>query len=537
MYRYILFDLDGTLTDPKVGICTCVQYALGKMGIVEEDLDKLEPFIGPPLDESFREFYGLNDEDIKKAIGFYRERYADVGKFENEVYPGIPELLRDLKRKGRTLAIASSKPTDFVDQILEHFEIKEYFDVIVGSNMDGTRSRKIEVIEEAIRQLFFEGDPEFDDIVMIGDRKFDIESSLEAGIRNVGVSYGYGSREELEAAGADKIVNTVAGLRATLLPMVGEDTRAYQMRTESKDAAQTAAGQSGENSEGPRDYREMVKNNNKKQFANIWGMIGPVATYKVGAFSAFVMLSLFSQFILPEEFVIANVYQLTAIFRALGAVLLCAFLVKAFIHIEKKEKEKPAPELLFKAEPLIWALSTIFLAAGLNGTALNAPVQEVSAEMAEAMQQAGPSMAEMKASLPLWLVLLLYGIVMPIVEEFIYTGFSYRRARRFMQPMFAYVVMIVLFSFTKNYTIEGIAGFIVYAVVLYAFSRYPKMWFAMLVHAVASLVVHLQDFCQPFGKLFAARGLNSVLSALGLLGVCMMIYMSGRKNRLENKAS
>ena len=127
MYRYILFDLDGTISDPKVGICTSFQYALSKMGIDEPDIDKLEPVIGPPLRDSFKDLYGMSDEDAEKATAFYRERFSDVGKFENEIYPGIPELLRDLKKKGRTVAIASSKPTVFVEDILKHFEIREYF--------------------------------------------------------------------------------------------------------------------------------------------------------------------------------------------------------------------------------------------------------------------------------------------------------------------------------------------------------------------------------------------------------------------------
>lgn len=537
MYRYLLFDLDGTLTDPKVGICTCVQYALGKMGIVEEDLDKLEVFIGPPLLDSFKEYYGLSDEKCSEAIAFYRERFADVGKFENEVYPGIPELLRDLKKKGRTLAIASSKPTIFVEQILEHFEIKQYFDVIVGSEEDGRRSKKIEVIEEALRQLFTDTEPEYDEVVMIGDRKFDIEASLEAGVRNIGVSYGYGSREELETAGADKIVNTVAGLRAALLPMVGEDSRAYQMRTQN-----VAQGQSSDNASGPKDYKEMAKESNRKSFVNMWGMIGPVATYKIGAYAGMFMLWTFTILVLGPELVEPMTNPLVATYTALGAVLLCAFLVKSFIRLEKKEKEKEQPKLLFRLEPLAYGISIALMAMGLNGlaqisasqAALNASnIAAEAQDVADAAMQMGPSLAEMKASLPLIVILLLYGIAMPCVEQFIYTGFSYRRANRFMQPAFSYVVIIFLFAFTKNYTIAGIGGFAVYAATLYAFTRYPKIWYAMLVHSIASVLVQLQDYCEPFNKIFEIRALNSILSALGLTGVCILVFMANKANKKE----
>ena len=150
MYQYILFDLDGTLTDPKVGITSCVQYSLHKMGIEEPDLDKLEPFIGPPLLDSYREYYGLNEEEARQAIEFYRERFSVKGLFENKVYPGIPELLQKLQENGRKLAIASSKPTVYVKQILTHFDIEKYFAVIVGSELDGRRTRRCRIASQLI---------------------------------------------------------------------------------------------------------------------------------------------------------------------------------------------------------------------------------------------------------------------------------------------------------------------------------------------------------------------------------------------------
>lgn len=220
MFKYILFDLDGTLTDPKIGITRSVQYALRALGIEEPSLDKLEPFIGPPLADSFREFYGLNDEQIIMAVAKYRERFAQQGIYENEIYPGISEMLAELKRKGKILAIASSKPTLFVEQILDHFDIRKHFDFIIGSNMDGTRGRKEEVVEEALRQMLpTEITPaeKKDTVVMVGDRKFDIEGAKAHGITSVGVSFGYGSEKELEQAGAEYTVNSVESLSVVLM--------------------------------------------------------------------------------------------------------------------------------------------------------------------------------------------------------------------------------------------------------------------------------------------------------------------------------
>ncbi len=220
MFDYILFDLDGTLTDPKLGITRSVQYALRALGIEEPSLDKLEPFIGPPLADSFREFYGLEEEQVVTAVAKYRERFTDQGIYENEIYPGTARMLASLRAGGKKLAIASSKPTPFVERILDHFEIRAYFDYIIGSNMDGTRGKKEEVVEEALRQMLPAGMPPAEKkagVAMVGDRRFDIEGAREHGITSVGVSFGYAPEGELEQAGADHIVDTVEALAGLLM--------------------------------------------------------------------------------------------------------------------------------------------------------------------------------------------------------------------------------------------------------------------------------------------------------------------------------
>lgn len=220
MFQYILFDLDGTLTDPKLGITSSVQYALRALGIEEPSLDKLEPFIGPPLADSFREFYGLNEEETVTAIAKYRERFNDQGIYENEIYPGTAQMLAALKESGKKLAIASSKPTVFVERILDYFDIRTYFDYIIGSNMDGTRGKKEEVVEEALRQMVPSGMLPAEkkaSVAMVGDRRFDIEGAKEHGITSVGVSFGYAPEGELEQAGADYIVDTVEALTELLM--------------------------------------------------------------------------------------------------------------------------------------------------------------------------------------------------------------------------------------------------------------------------------------------------------------------------------
>ena len=217
MYKYVLFDLDGTISDPKVGICTSVQQALKKFGIDVPDINTLTPFIGPPLRDSFRDFYHIKPEDMEDVIAAYRARFSTVGLFENDLYDGIPELLKALKENGRKLALASSKPRVFVQKILDHFEISDYFDVIMGSELDGTRENKSEIIAECLRLLSIDANGDLSECAMVGDRKYDVEAAIAANLPAIAVSYGYGSREELTAAGAEVIADTVEDLKNILL--------------------------------------------------------------------------------------------------------------------------------------------------------------------------------------------------------------------------------------------------------------------------------------------------------------------------------
>ena len=214
MITYLLFDLDGTLTNPQEGITKCVQHALRAFGIEEPDLEKLIPFIGPPLIQSFMEFYNMSEENARKAVAVYRERFSTVGLFENFPYPGIADMLAELKAQGKILAVASSKPTVYVRRILEKFELAPYFDVIEGSNLDGTRVDKKEVIAEVLSQL---DNPSADDLLMIGDRKFDVIGAREMGFGCVGVRFGFAAPDELEQSGAIYIADTVRDLHRYLI--------------------------------------------------------------------------------------------------------------------------------------------------------------------------------------------------------------------------------------------------------------------------------------------------------------------------------
>ncbi len=214
-FHTILFDLDGTVTDPKEGITRCVAYALEHFGIKVEDLDTLTNFIGPPLVESFSGFYGLNDEDSKIAVEKYRERFRVTGWAENVPYDGIAELLSDLKKAGRRISLATSKPEEFAVKILRHFGLAQYFDLICGAPMDAPKGHgKVDVIEDALQRM---GITDRNGVLMVGDRLHDVEGAHKAGLPCVGVLFGYGERAEHEACGADYIVEDMNALREFLL--------------------------------------------------------------------------------------------------------------------------------------------------------------------------------------------------------------------------------------------------------------------------------------------------------------------------------
>lgn len=209
MYKNILFDLDGTLTDPGVGITNSVMYALAKFGIEEENRESLYKFIGPPLSDSFRKYYGFSDEKIEPAIGYYREYYKSDGIYENDVYEGIEKLLAELKNMGARLIVATSKPEPFANEVLRYFELDKYFDCVAGATMDGARVKKSDIIKYALDICKIE---DLSLTIMIGDREHDIEGAKLAGIDSIGVLYGYGSYDELKNAGATYIAERVGDI-------------------------------------------------------------------------------------------------------------------------------------------------------------------------------------------------------------------------------------------------------------------------------------------------------------------------------------
>ena len=213
MFDTVLFDLDGTLTDPFEGISNSIIYALKKFGIAAPDKPLLKKFIGPPLTESFSEYCGLNHSDALRAVDYYREYFSVAGIFENKPYEGVCELLSGLKERGYTAIVATSKPEQFAKTIVQHFGLEQYFKEICGATMDQSRThtmdqsrtQKADVIAYALKKCEIKDKKR---AVMVGDRKHDIIGAKTNGLSSIGVLYGYGSKEELLEAGADYIANS-----------------------------------------------------------------------------------------------------------------------------------------------------------------------------------------------------------------------------------------------------------------------------------------------------------------------------------------
>lgn len=213
----VLLDLDGTLTDPGVGISGCIVHALEHLGRPVPEASALRQCIGPPLAASFRTLLGAEHEHlVARAIELYRERFSSDGLFENQVYPGIPEALAELRRQGHRLRVVTSKPTVFSERIVRPFDLAQYFVGIHGSELDGTRSEKAELIAHVLEK---EGIPSFT-AVMVGDRSHDILGARKNGAPSIGVAWGYGTIDELQRAGATAIVSHPGELIAALESLV-----------------------------------------------------------------------------------------------------------------------------------------------------------------------------------------------------------------------------------------------------------------------------------------------------------------------------
>ncbi len=504
MYRKLLFDLDGTLTDPKEGICRSVQYALRAFGIEEPDIDRLEPFIGPPLADSFMEFYGMTRERALEAVEKYRERFSTVGLYENTVYDGIPQMLGHLREAGYELAVASSKPTVFVERILTHFGLSGYFSVVVGSELSGARVNKDEVIEETLRRLFAGERRDCAEVLMIGDRKFDVEGARAHGMSCVGVTYGYAPQGELEQSGALYLADSPAGLERLLL-------RLYEGGGQEGIAGE--AGSFWDDHRGMARFPEPGGGEARRTPLLIAADVFlPLLVYYVVSNVALYLLNVAVQFVLERTIADGTAWILahaSALRVADNAAAMCigAFCVRRQLLQETAGGGEPiavkpgrmaagwlqSGAAAFRKEWRRYAAPVLCGAAA--ALALNFPV---SFFRLAAHDQVYRETAAVQYAVPLWLGLIAYGIVSPIAEEIVFRGILYRKCRRYLQkPLLAAVLSALVFGVLHGNVVQGAYGFLMGLMITWFYEKTGRFLTPVLVHAAANVSVFLYSFVGP----------------------------------------
>lgn len=570
MFSYILFDLDGTISDPKEGITRSVQYALSSFGIEEPDRDRLEPFIGPPLRDSFMNFYGFSAERAEEAVVKYRERFSEKGKFENELYPGMKELLRDLKEAGIHLAIASSKPTVFVEEILGFFGIRQYFEIVVGSELDGTRDKKEDVVAEVLKRFSQEGAADPSCVVMIGDRKFDIEGAKAAGTHHIGVNYGYAAPGELEAAGAEIVVRDVEGLRRVLLgagtmQRAGAQADAARRSDFSDQPDPEKAGseryECGEREPDSRlqpppfmGFREQPKRDDcagpnagaweyhdrYRQGADDRYRQSPYDRYRQVAhrparpetkgkriakaigICLLAMLTYYVVNIVAASIVIYPMmffpffYQRFSYSDCLNlgnAVGTAAGFAACFAIWHKEIRIRSRKHISgISIVPMVVLAASVSM--GLNGLLSLIELYKYSPAFQE--------ISEIQFDIPVWLGILSYGILAPLGEEVVFRGVIYGQIKKVSNVPVAVAVSGLVFGLFHGNLVQAVYATVIGVLLALVYEIYDSILAAMAFHGIANLFVYLLLDLTQIGGVFVMP--VSCMFFL-LMSVCSLVLM------------
>lgn len=494
MSQVILFDLDGTLTESGEGIINCVQYALEKLGKKEEHPENLQCFIGPPLKEQFMKYAGLSEEEGEKAVVYYRERYTTTGIFENRLYPKIPELLELLKINNKILAVASSKPEVYVKQILKHFQIADYFTAIVGSELDGRRTEKAEVIEEALRRMHLE--EERDKVLMVGDRSHDVQGAISCGLQCIGVAYGYGSREELEKAGAVYIADSVEDLGILASPNDEETTENVEsVRNIIPDREKVKKYEIPETRKLEKEEKEMPEPAKKKEkfrystAGQIWRLIYPFLIHYGATLLATIALYLvyliqaggLQETASAGQRLINSTLYVTLIGDLTAAMILYLFYRKDQMH--RKEGFSGTGKAFVWAPPVIW-FSVIILAIAtgqflndlINGLHLN----DLFTGYSEVSEQAFSGQ-------PVGLMILVVGIIGPICEELMFRGIVFHRLKDWVKPQAAIAISALLFGIYHGNVVQFFYATCMGVMLAVIYDKTGTLWISIVAHIAANL--------------------------------------------------
>ncbi len=484
MWRTVLFDLDGTLTDSGPGITRCVQYALDREFGIKADLQDLRCFVGPPLLEQFMSYANLTEEEAGRAVARYRERYRAAGIYENSVYPGIPEMLFELRQAGFRIVLASSKPTVFCREILGRFGIARYFDYIIGSEMNGECSSKRDLIEKAIRVT---GISDRSELVMVGDRKYDVIGAKQCGVASIGVTYGYGSRAELEYEWPECIVDNPTELRNVLIGQLREGMAAgYPAYGGSPQGNVTGeAGQAVKKSAVRRIGDAIYK---------VWRIVYPIFLHlgiTTLVVSGLVLVAaVIGAFIdLPNG---GNIYDLVMDQMVLLTGIADAVVIPvAWLFMRGDERKrgsgsrKVCPLKRNKMgikEIILISLLAIGIAQALNFLIALIPYRDAAYE---------ETSEEMFYRTGLLLQFIVIGVVGPISEELIFRGLVFRRVRDYAGFWPAALLSGVVFGIYHGNVTQGIFASIMGILFAMVYEHYGTIWASIIAHVANNIVATL----------------------------------------------
>lgn len=531
--KVILFDLDGTLTDSSPGITACVQYALEKMGRPEPDLKKLEVFIGPPLVDQFMVYAGFSKEEADKATEYYRERYTKTGMFENALYPGIEELLAYLKDQGCVLAVASSKPEIYVRQILEHFQLTGYFTEIVGAELEeGGISKKEDVIEEALKRLHMESNRQ--DVVMVGDRSYDVLGAHACGIQCIGVAYGYGSMDELIKAGVTYVADSVEELEI----LAGSAKEEPKVEISSIDITELSQQQERQLE---KELRREKKNRQKQQKMmpedgkivresvprKLWRVFYPILTHfgisNVISIAATMLLMAIGMLVLgihdPEDLSNLIAHQTLAI-TGLGGLVAIPVL---YLFLKQDEKRRISGRYAIRKVPEKNVSPQIILGTVLMSMGLCQVLNDLIT--LSGLEKVFPYYSQLETQVyegqNLLLMLVVVAVIAPIAEELVFRGLVMMRIRDYIGPLAGILLSALCFGIYHGNAVQFIYAGLLGIFLGLSMERAQNIWVPILGHMAA-------NFWSVLGmSVVAALAGNSQTTKIAADIVMAIVFLSG----------
>lgn len=519
MSQLILFDLDGTLTESGKGITRSVQYALDKMGITVEDPETLRCFVGPPLKEQFMNYAGFTDEQAEQAVTFYRERYTTQGIFENELYPKIPELLEVLRINDKVLAVASSKPEEYVRQILEHFHIDHYFQEIVGSELDGRRTKKADVIEEVLERLQMKN--QRDKILMVGDKEHDVFGATSCGIRCVGVTYGYGTREELEKAGAVYIAESVEDLGILASPNDEETTELVESirkkdwkkrhKEKHRERNKDDKEQREKNNRSGKDTDEIsdtgrecndnadVNRDNAVQPAGagavifeIWRAVYPILIHWcIAILVTLAVIVLYTWQDRAKGLTVVPDQMLDRVFKESLYQLIISSVISGIILylLYRSDQKKRLEGFIGQGRDFVWAPPVIWFCVVVMSIAVGQFLNDMIDvfRLNELFTGYNELASETMAGQPVWVLLISVGILAPVAEELTFRGLVFRRLKDWMPASVSIVVSAVAFGIYHGNMVQFLYATLFGALLAFIYHRTGTLWTCIVAHMVSNL--------------------------------------------------